>query len=815
MHRPRPIRLAEPILKAVAFCLALLLVGPAWAAEGEAGRSLQLEVSINGQPTKLITPFTDVAGKGLVTTRGELAELYIKPPGNGAADEPIALSSIPGLRYELNENTQSVNLIVGDAVRLRRTYDAASGGPPPTAGTADYGFVTNYNVFSSATQSLNAAYAPYFTGTNVSLDNRLITPYGVLSQTAIVGPNLAGNTETLRLETFATKVDPENLRTYRIGDAVTGGLSWTHPIRIAGAQLQHDYSFRPDLITASLPSVSGSAAVPSTVDVYINNVRTISQQVGAGPYQINNLPIYSGSGDARVVIRDASGKETTTNLSFFSTPRLLREGVYESSVEVGVPRLRYGIVSDDYEAQAVGAATLRMGMLDWLTAEAHAEGGLGLANGGVGLVAKIATAGIVNLAVSGSASKDRNGLQTYGSFDSKVGPVSFHASSQRALGGYDDLAAATARLRPSVYGSTSSGLGTAIAGSLLSIKQIRSLDGVSFSVPIEFDKSNISTSFLQAKTEDGKSSRIATLTYSRPLFVDANFYATAFHDFADAKATGVFVGITMPLGKTRAAPLVGQNAVASTNYQSSQQGHAITTDVVSSSDNTVGSWGWRIRDSEGTTPYREAGISHRTAIARLDANVREQGDGLVGRFQADGAVVAMGGNVYFSNRIEDGFGVVSAGAPGVKVAQDNRYVGVTDDEGKLLVPNLRSHHANRITIDPANLPIDAEVDRTVQTVTPAFRSGVYVDFKVNTSVQAAIVTFKKADGEVVPAGSEVSLPGDKAPHVVGYDGQIYLNNLAAKNTVTIKLVDGASCSASFDYVFKKGEQSAIGPVVCQ
>lgn len=775
---------------------------------------LQLEVSINGQPTKLITPFTEVQGKGLVTTRGELAELFIRPPGTGPADEPIMLSSIPGLRYELNEQAQAVNLIVGDAVRLRRTYDAYSGEPAPTAGTANYGLVTNYNVFSSATQNLNSTYAPYFSGTNVSLDSRFITPFGVLNQTAILGSNLSGNSDVLRLDTYAARVDPEAMQTYRVGDTVTGGLSWTHPIRIGGAQLQHDYTFRPDLVTASLPSVSGSAAVPSTVDVYINNVRTISQQVGAGPYQITNLPIYSGSGDARVVLRDASGKETTTTVSFFSTPRLLREGVYESSIEVGMPRLRYGLVSDDYDSQAVGAATLRKGVLDWLTVEAHSEGGLGLVNGGAGIVARAGTVGVVNVAVSGSAEQGQRGAQTYGSFDSKVGPVSFHVSSLRALGGYDDLAAATARLRPSVY-SSGSNIGSAFAGSLLTTKQIRSLDGVSFSVPLEFDNSSFSASYLQAKTADGQSNRIATLTYSRPLFVDANFYATAFRDFADAKGTGFFLGVTMPLGKTRAAPLVGQNAIASTNYQNSAQGHALTTDVISSGDNTIGSWGWRVRDSAGSASYVEAGVSHRTAIARLDANVRQQGEGVIGRFQADGSIVAMGDNIYFANRIDDGFGVVSAGAPGVKVAQDNRYVGETDDEGKLLVPNLRSHRANRISIDPTNLPIDAEVDRTVQTVTPAFRSGVYVDFKVNTTVQAAIVIFKKADGTFVPAGSEVTLPGDKAPRVVGYDGQIYLNNLAEQNTATIQLVDGSACSASFSYQFKKGEQSVVGPVTCQ
>jgi outer membrane usher protein len=393
----------------------------------------------------------------------------------------------------------------------------------------------------------------------VSLDSRFITPFGVLNQTAILGPNLSGNSDVLRLDTYAARVDPEALNTYRAGDTVTGGLSWTHPIRIGGAQLQHDYTFRTDLVTASLPSVSGSAAVPSTVDVYINNVRTISQQVSSGPYQITNLPIYSGGGDARVVVRDASGKETTTTVSFFSTPRLLREGVYESSIEMGVPRLRYGLVSDDYDAQAVGAATLRKGVLDWLTVEAHGEGGLGLVNGGVGVVTRAGTVGVVNFALSGSTEQRQRGAQSYGSFDTKLGPVSFHISSQRALGGYDDLAAATARLRPSVYSSSGT---SAYAGSFLTTKQIRSLDGVSFSVPIEFDSSSFSASFLQAKTIDGQSNRIATVTYSRPLFVDASFYATAFRDFADAKGAGIFLGVTMPLGKTRAAPLVGQNAIA-------------------------------------------------------------------------------------------------------------------------------------------------------------------------------------------------------------------------------------------------------------
>ena len=216
------------------------------------------------------------------TTRGELAELRIRALGTGQPDDVVRLSSITGMTYELDESAQKLNLIADDTLRIAKTYSASSAGAAPTAGKADYGLVANYNVFSSATQGLRSTYAPAFAGTNVALDGRFITPFGVLNQTGIVGPNLTGNTDTLRLDTYAVRVDPETLHTYRAGDLVSGALGWTHPIRMGGAQVQHDYTFRSDLVTASLPSVSGSAAVPSTVDVYINNVKSVTQQVGAG-----------------------------------------------------------------------------------------------------------------------------------------------------------------------------------------------------------------------------------------------------------------------------------------------------------------------------------------------------------------------------------------------------------------------------------------------------------------------------------------------------------------------------------------------------
>jgi outer membrane usher protein len=55
-----------------------------------------------------------------------------------------------------------------------------------------------------------------------------------------------------------------------------------------------------------LPAARGTAAVPSTADIYINNIKTYSQDVAAGPYVLNNLPAITGNGTARVVLHDSS-----------------------------------------------------------------------------------------------------------------------------------------------------------------------------------------------------------------------------------------------------------------------------------------------------------------------------------------------------------------------------------------------------------------------------------------------------------------------------------------------------------------------------
>ena len=203
----------------------LLLATPMRAAESPA-KDLQLEVTINGQKTNLIAAFKQVPARGLYAPRSEHEELFIRAPNAGPADELVRLEDLDGVTYKLDEATQTIHITATDRQRLRRTYDAHTGPPRPQPAQADYGAVLNYSLFAQGGQQVrdwrhwSEQPSPTFGGSNVGLDARIVTPYGVLNSGFLVGANIAGETTTLRLDSYAVRVDPDTLKTYRI---VLGG----------------------------------------------------------------------------------------------------------------------------------------------------------------------------------------------------------------------------------------------------------------------------------------------------------------------------------------------------------------------------------------------------------------------------------------------------------------------------------------------------------------------------------------------------------------------------------------------------------------
>lgn len=758
-------------------------------------RELYLEVFINEEPTDLIGAFVHRSDGELASSPEELAELGIKPRTK-AQDRTglISLDRLPGLTYRLDEAAQRLYVSTGDAGRAPRVIDlSVTADQERLKPRSDTGAVLNYALFAGS-NALFEGDGALFRGVSGSFDGRLFSRFGTLNQSFIAEYSDGALNGFTRLNTTWAYSDPERLLTFKAGDFISGGLSWTRPVYLGGLQMRRNFSLRPDLVSLPLPSFSGTAAVPSTLEIYTQNARTYSGDVSSGPFRVVNLPVFTGSGEARVVLRDRFGRETVTTLPFYTSSMLLREGLLDFSVEAGFPRRNFGLRSGDYDERVYGIASVRYGLTNWLTLEGHVELGEDLVNAGAGVAFPLGTYGAASVALAGSRSGGQTGGLVNATLELRHNDWSFYGRIQRAFDSYQDVASITAD-RVSV----GSGLPVFSAG------VPRAVDQVAIGVPMPLDLSSLNLSYTHLKDADGDRSQILGLSYSQRIFERGNLYASAFTDLEDDDSFGVFAGVSFPLGG---------DVNVTTGVESRPDGVNGFVELAKSEKLENGSFGWRLRTSEGETPDRRASASYRASFARFEAAIQQHDNKVRATAQVDGAIVVAGGGVFATNRIDDAFAVVDVGASDVVVKHQNRPVGRTNRQGRILVPRLNSYERNTVSIDPENLPVDASVPATREVVVPAYGSGVVLDFGVSDTPNAALVELVDADGIPLPVGLSGRLrDGDE--FVVGYDGQAYLTGLRARNALMVLRQDGTSCSAEFSYESDPGSQVTIQGVTCR
>ena len=804
------------ILAALALVLSVWFPNRLTAQEAPApkGQALQLEVTINGVPAKLIGTFVLLDRNRLGASAAELDALGIRERGRESETTTIALDDLP-LTYRYDERAQAVSVVISDGQRKRARFDLGARPSGQPKARANWGAVLNYDLIGAFGDG-EAQRLSSLGSTSLTLEARAFSPFGTLQQSAQFYANPHQTPEGIRLDSSFRHSDEERLISYQAGDIISGGLAWSRPIRLGGLQAQNNFSLRPDLITMPLPTLDGSAALPSTVDVYVNSIRAFSKEVGEGPFSISNIPVTSGTGDAQLVIRDAAGRETRTIVPFYTSPSLLAAGEKDWSVEAGLPRLSYGSIADGYVETPVGSATLRGGLSDWLTTQAHVEAGDGLFNGGVGAVMRTGAFGVSALAVSASSGPAGYGLQTYLAYETKFLGATLNASSQMSFGAFDDLASITANLRTRSNSGFQSGYdanhypvtasyppgGSRNAPFYANARVPRALNRITISTPLPFDeRASLSANFIDLRDMSGHRSTIVSSSYSRSLAFGASIYGTLFRDFGTQKNTGIFIGLSLPFGSSTSA---------STGYSSAGRSSVTTVDVVKSLGQEPGSYGWRVRDQEGASPYREASIAYRSSYGTVQAGASRDASRSSASLGLRGAISLLGGEVFASEWIDDGFALVRVGAPGIEVLNENRHVGVTNARGTLLVPALRSYDRNKITIDPSNLPVDAEIESAREIAAPADRAGIIVDFRVQSTSSAALVSFVRKDGSVLPAGAVGHL-ATGGIFIVGYDGQAFVKALQETNVVAIETPSGV-CRSTFRFHPQIGHQVGLRAV---
>ncbi|WP_423391903.1 fimbria/pilus outer membrane usher protein [Burkholderia sp. LMG 21824] len=728
-----------------------------------------LEVSVNGENTTLLAHFRERDGH-LSASGADLHTIGLATDRLGIADATtVDLDTIPGLRYRYDAAHQSVDLQMPDT--LRRPYAVDSRALPPTqAASASRGVAINYEAYA---QTLGNRQVSLYT------DVRYFDPGGVFD-TSGVATFHDGRRRYTRFDTSWSRSDPARPSTTQIGDTISGSLAWTRSVRLGGFQWRSNFALRPDLVTFPIPSLTGSAAVPSAVDLYINNVRQYSGNVPSGPFIIHDVPGITGAGQATVITRDALGRTVATSVPLYVDTRMLSAGLSSYSFEAGFLRRNYGLQSFDYDARPAVSGSMRRGVIDALTVEGHAEATGGVLNTGVGALLRLGNAGVVSGAVAGSAGRFP-GTQVSIGYQLIEPRFSINAQTIRAFGHYGDLASRDGATAPAAT------------------------DQATLALPF-MHRQTLSLSYIGFRLPQGPSTRIGTVSYTLSFGDLASLSVSAYRDFAQQGANGAFVSLNIGLGRnTSINATVGR-----------QRGQSNYTVDASRPPDYDGGWGWGVQTGgTGAVPYRQAQVrylGHAGEVIAAAQNIdRQTGASL----DVSGALVLMNSSLQLSRRINDGFALVSTdGVAGIPVLHENRVIGTTDRAGHLLVPDLNAYQNNRIAIDSMKLPADARIARTSMTVVPQTQSGVIAHFGVSR-YRAASVILRDTDGRPLPVGARVHHAESGTDTIVGYDGLTFIDGLKEDNHLVIDY-GTQRCVADFPFSAPgSGTLPTIGPLTCR
>ncbi|HET7085767.1 MAG TPA: fimbria/pilus outer membrane usher protein [Rhizomicrobium sp.] len=774
--------------------------------------TLLLEVVVNGQSTGKVAEVIQRQGM-LLVKREDLGELGLRvAPGVAPLSGDLySFASLPNVSVRVDQATQTLYVTAAVSALLPEQLQVAgaqvSGAPLESA----TGLTLNYDVNGTATGG-------HYYGSGL-FDLRAFSPFGVASTDFLAfagpAPGGPGKTSAIRLDSTFVHSDFDSQRRYWLGDFITGGLTWTRPVRLGGAQITADFTMRPDLVTFPTPIVTGSAAVPSTVDVLVNGSRTLSQQIQPGPFEVPQLPVVTGAGQVQVTVTNALGQQVTSTQPFYASPTLLSAGLDTYALDAGFVRRNWGVLSNDY-GDFAASGTYRRGLNDYLTIEAHAEGTNGQFMGGGGLVANAFNLAVVDLSGAASTADGRTGGQLAASLQRIGQRFSFGASAVLATPEFRDIAAMNGDPAPTrqITADVSAYLGKwgTIGAAWLEVNRPAASSLVGLTGPPAFAPpggpappstvglGNGGLPFLPAQT-----SRQLTASYSVQLFGRAFLYATGFHDFANGGSSGAYLGITIPLGSR-------SSVSASGNYQDGSHGYGQVQVQQSAVD--IGDFGYQGYVARGGVDHEFGQLQYKSSWNLLTAGIDQFDSGTTGRVQAQGGLSLADGGVFASNTVTDSFAVVDTnGFGGVHALYENRPAGQTDDSGRLLVPDLRSWDVNRLAIDPGDVPVDAQVPYATRTVRPPDRSGVVVKFPIRKTNGALLVLVDEA-GQPLPTGSVATLQATGTVATVGYDGEAFIEGLAQQNQVIVQLPNGSRCAVSFNFAPAPGEIPKLGPLTC-
>ena len=747
---------------------------------------LLVDLTVNGQRQPGIARAEQLPGGAVLIASDSWAEARLAPLSQlrelTDGIPAYALDELPGAHYRLDRRSMSLEVDAPANAFAGSTVATAQPQYEP-APRAEPGALVNYDVSVARAGSA----APLTSG--ATLEAVAFNGFGNLVTSALASDD-GSQRRFARLDSYWRYDMPGRMETLLVGDTVGSSGGWSRPARYAGIRWGRDFGMRPGFVTMPQVSLKGEAALPSTVEVLVNNARRISQSVQPGPFDLPNVPVVTGAGELNLVVRDLLGRETVVTQPYYASPRLLAPGLTDFALEAGWLRTGYA-TSDSRYGDAFAAGTLRGGLTDGLTGEVRLEAQAERRAAGVELAAVMGDWGLGRMALAGSSSSmhqasEQGHLMQLGIERStpRGGGALYYEHASRGFAPFGegtDSAAATQRARQRLVASVGGPVWKTVSGGLSFVRQTR---------------------------WDGDKVSSLGLSLGLPFWQRGTISLSLSKRLDDSRAWSGGVNVNLPLED-------GTYAAARGERRSDGQNIA----AVSAARNAPAGpgLGWRVEASTHASQRARAAVQLNGNHGEWTADMASDANGRLDvRAGGRGTVGILAGLPFASRPVGQGsFAVVQVeGMAGVPVKRSNQVVAETDSRGLAFVPNLSPWHKNTIEIDAAEMPLDAEVKEIAKEVVPYARTGAMVRFDVRRSRQALLV-LHQADGQPVPLNARVRLLPEGPEFRAGLRGEVWLSGLTAEQQRVQVSWAAGGCELDLQVpAADDGAPGRIGPLAC-
>lgn len=566
-----------------------------------------------------------------------------------------------------------------------------------------------------------------------------------------------------------------------LGETFTpGDVFRSVPIR--GVQIASDMSMLPDSQQHYAPTIRGVAQTRARLEIRQNGFPVYSTYVSAGPYEINDLTLASGSGELEIILTEADGQVRRFTQPYATLTNLLREGVWRYSASAG----RYNAPFDATDDSMLWQGTLAIGTRLNSTLYGGLMGNDFYQAATLGIGKSLGSIGALSFDVTRSSAqtepeKSQHTVQGM-SYSVKYGK-SFETRTNLRFAGYRYSTEGYRDFTEAVRERSADQRFRGSRRSMLEASVFQDI-GLYSSLSLIFSQENYwQLDDAQRQFQLNFSSRFNTVSYS--LYASQSLNDDEFNE----RQYGLTISVPLEFGRSTTATYDLRQNSGQLNHRAALSGRA---------QNGLLNYRASAASNESGRQSAELSLGYLAPFASLGAGITQGTDFSTFSLNASGALLLHADGLETGPYLGETSGLIHV--PNIaNVGLLNDSSARTNDRGYALIPYLHPFRINRVILDTDQLDPNVEIDNGVTQVVPRRGAVVKALFPAR-KVERLLVSTRNQYGTALPFGAQISNADGHVLGIVGQAGQSLLSTVEGQQTIHVRWgkTSAEQCQAQFD-----------------